>query len=95
MNNALESFAYQTVEEELTEVHSEKKWAAVCRDPKNVTWMDYIELSRVELQLAVAKKRLARIYEERGRTDEEVLAAGEEVDRLLNLYEQIKKKFEE
>lgn len=32
--------------------------------------------------------------QERGRTDEEVLAIGEEVDRLLNLYEQMKKKFD-
>jgi hypothetical protein len=95
VKNALNSFAYQTVEEELTELYRVESAVTVCRDPKpGLTRRDYIELSKVELQLTAAKKRLTWIYEEKGLTDEEVLAAGEEVDKLLNLYEAIKKKFE-
>lgn len=93
MQNALNSFAYQVVEEELTDKYYLKPATTICRDPRQgLTRKDYIELAKAELQLAAAKRRLARIYEERGRTDAEVLAVGEEVDKLLNLYERMKEK---
>jgi hypothetical protein len=57
------ALAYQIIEEKLTDTYPAKPWAAACRDPKpGMTWKEALELSRVELQLTAAKKRLARVY---------------------------------
>ena len=45
-----------------------------------------LELAAIEKKLKAAKDRLAIIYEQKGRTDTEVLAIGNEVDGLLNQY---------
>lgn len=49
-------------------------------------------LAAVELELRLAQERLVRIYEQKGETDEEVLQAGAEVDRLLNIYDRLIKE---
>ncbi len=41
-------------------------------------------------QINVARNRMQRLWNEKGYTDEEVLAASIEVDRLLNAYDRIK-----
>jgi hypothetical protein len=53
-----------------------------------------LELAALEVKLKAAKESLAKIYERKGKTDLEVLAAGTEVDRLLNEYEALLKKKE-
>ncbi len=41
-------------------------------------------------QINVARNRMQRLWNEKGYTDEDVLAASIEVDRLLNAYDRIK-----
>lgn len=53
-----------------------------------------MELAALEVKLKAAKELLAKIYERKGETDFEVLAAGTEVDRLLNEYEELLRKEE-
>lgn len=51
-----------------------------------------MNVAMVEAGLKDAKARLVMIYERKGRTDEEVLLAGETVDLLLNEYERLTKR---
>lgn len=47
------------------------------------------KLVEIEDRLKVAKRRIVELWVERGTTDPEVLRIGDEVDRLLNQYNQI------
>lgn len=46
----------------------------------------------VEKRLQLAKKRLEDLWSLRKITDSEVLAAGDKVDKLLNLYNRLRRQ---
>lgn len=51
-----------------------------------------MDLAMLERRLRIAKERLAMEYERKGETDWKVLKAGDEVDRLINVYQRMKKE---
>jgi hypothetical protein len=50
---------------------------------------DYVSLKILEEQIKIARNRMQQLWDERGYTDTEVLAASIEVDRLLNEYDRV------
>jgi hypothetical protein len=50
---------------------------------------DYVSLKILEGQIRIARNRMQRLWGEKGYTDDEVLAASIEVDRLLNEYDRV------
>ena len=55
-------------------------------------WERGMDLAMLERRLRIAKERLAMEYERKGETDWKVLKAGDEVDRLINVYQRMKKE---
>jgi hypothetical protein len=49
-----------------------------------------VSLETLLEQINFARNRMQQLWDEKGYTDEEVLAASIEVDRLLNAYDRIK-----
>lgn len=49
---------------------------------------DYV-LKILEEQIKIARNRMQQLWDEKGYTDDEVLAASIEVDRLLNEYDRM------
>lgn len=49
----------------------------------------YIYLEMLLAQINIARNRMQQLWDERGYTDDEVLAASIEVDRLLNEYQRV------
>ena len=49
-----------------------------------------VSLEMLLEQINIARNRMQRLWNEKGYTDEEVLAASIEVDHLLNAYDRIK-----
>lgn len=48
-------------------------------------------IEEIEKRLIDAKRKIAELWEVKGCTDDEVLEAADEVDRLLNSYETMRK----
>jgi multidrug resistance efflux pump len=51
---------------------------------------DVNALLSLERQIAASRRKLQKLYDARGCTDAEVLAASIELDKLLNEYERIR-----
>ncbi len=49
-----------------------------------------VSLEMLLEQINIARNRMQQLWDEKGYTDEDVLAASVEVDRLLNAYNRIK-----
>lgn len=50
------------------------------------------ELNDLMLQIRIGKKKLADLYESKGKTDFDVLKQGDEVDRLINEFTRITRR---
>jgi hypothetical protein len=50
---------------------------------------DSVFLEILQEQIEIARDRMQQLWDEKGYTDDEVLAASIEVDRLLNEYERV------
>lgn len=46
-------------------------------------------IETLEIEIAAGRRKLMDLYDARGRTDPEVLAAGIELDKLLNEYQRL------
>jgi hypothetical protein len=49
-------------------------------------------LTEIEKRLNAAKKHIVQLWETKGYTDWEILVTAKEIDRLLNWYEEIRRK---